>query len=153
MQIFVRSQIKQSIKNNLPDSQLILIKLTKTDILTAKNGYRKNNNTEFRLGGNLYDIVRQKTHADTTYYYCINDRKEEQLFAKLDSHIKRTTDQNTPQKQKTTNLLKNIIKQALFNNKSAEPFTQFICEYTNANSMLPPSIYKHIPSPPPKNRT
>lgn len=42
---------------------------------------------EFRYCGRMYDIVRQETHADTTWYYCVFDKQETELAARLTRHL------------------------------------------------------------------
>ncbi|MBS1494099.1 MAG: hypothetical protein JST55_11335 [Bacteroidetes bacterium] len=40
---------------------------------------------ELNINGKMYDIARHEDHGDKIIFYCINDEKEEHLFAKLES--------------------------------------------------------------------
>jgi hypothetical protein len=53
----------------------------------------------------MYDVVRQAPHRDTTWYYCLSDEKESQLFANLDQLVKRDMSQNPERQQQLGKLL------------------------------------------------
>lgn len=47
--------------------------------------YLCDDDEELNINGKMYDIARQEDKGDKIIFYCINDEKEEHLFAKLES--------------------------------------------------------------------
>ena len=146
----IRREVKRKIKNALPESELIVIRLTAEDMLNGKNAYKKIDKNEFRLSGKLYDIVRRSTKGDTTLFYCINDKQEEQLFSNLDAHIKRHLDNSGPTRQRSDLLIKIIVKQALLNHYTFQLPDVYSYAYDVANIPLPEFSLPDIPAPPPE---
>ena len=101
----IRREIKQRIKAGAPDQELSLIKIPKTLEEKPHPAFRRIDEGEFRYDGNMYDVVRQEAHGDTTWYYCLSDEKETQLFANLDDLVKREMSRDTEQKQRLVRLL------------------------------------------------
>ncbi len=151
VQYSIQSEIRRNIENSIPDCDLTIVKIDNQANNLCNKEFVKVNKSEFRFFGKLYDIVKIKVKSDTTYYYGINDTKEEQLFSALDSHVKRNIDQNSPVKDKASNLLKNIVKQVILNEKVLLSINESICKYSIANSKEPVQIFYCIPTPPPKN--
>ena len=151
MQLAVRNEIKANIKNSIPEEDLFLIKLTNDEMKSGKSGFRKINDSEFFFFGKLYDIVKVKKNADTNYFYCINDAKEEQLYAALGSHVERQTDQSSPVNQKTSNLLKHVVKEAICNTKVSFAMVVVLFNYPQERNDKLYFTDQDIPSPPPKN--
>ncbi len=101
----IRREIKQRITAGAPDQVLALIKIPKTLEEKSRHIFQRIDEGEFRYNGNMYDIVRQEAHGDTTWYYCLSDEKETQLFANLDDLVKRETSRDASQKQRLVRLL------------------------------------------------
>jgi hypothetical protein len=150
-QLAIRKEIKQKIKNSVPENELIIIKFSTKDIANGNKGYKKINDHEFRLFGKLYDVVRKKTSGDTSILYCINDIKEEQLFSNLDSHVKSTMESNAPLRQKTNTLFKLIIQHAILLKNPSISIHESSYEFSNMflEKLIP--IYKNVLTPPPEN--
>jgi heat shock protein HspQ len=91
----IRQEIKQQIKAGVPEGELVLFKLANDArplwIIPDR---------EFRANGGMYDVVRKEIHGDTTWYYCISDEKETQLFAHLDEAVQRDMNQSPARRQK-----------------------------------------------------
>jgi hypothetical protein len=78
----VRREMKRKIKNSVPQNELAVIKVKKSEHLDwVKEG------KEFRHKGSLYDIVRFEMQEDLIIYHCVNDVQEQELFARLDEHV------------------------------------------------------------------
>ena len=150
-QYSIRNEVRQKIVNSVPENELIVIRLTNAEMKSGKNGYAKTDNMEFSLAGKMYDIVRSKTEGDTNILYCINDTKEESLFANLDAHVKRYMESNIPLKQKSNTLFQVIVTQAILQKKSPFMQNESAYEYVFSFSEKLNSTFIHIPSPPPKN--
>jgi hypothetical protein len=85
-QIVIKQNIKNSIRQKLPDELLTLIISTPSNI---KEIHWKEKG-EFRYRRNMYDVVRKYVNSgDTIYYYCINDKAETKLFSNLDEFIEK----------------------------------------------------------------
>ena len=72
-QTVIKEQVKEKIIRNLPDNELTLIRISsheKGKITWMEDG------KEFRLEGNLYDVVKIKKEKDSICYYCFCDVKE-----------------------------------------------------------------------------
>ena len=120
MQYIAREKMETFIKQNLRDEEMEIVVIPNSEISDTGSGFRFVEENEFIYYDKLYDIVKKKTEGNNTIFYCINDIQEEKLFADLNEHIKRNTDQNlpagkqgAPAKDKSNNLIKSIIKEAL----------------------------------------
>jgi len=91
LQYRVKKEIKEQIKCSLPDTDLSLIKMNKKDARPGSSLLKwYEEGKEFVYRGRMYDVVKQEIKGDTIYYYCINDIKEEQLFAVLNGILDKT---------------------------------------------------------------
>ncbi len=84
----IRQEIEQQIKAGVSEAELVLLKIPKTLEEKPHSTFQRIHKREFRYDGKMYDIVRQESHGDTTWYYCLPDEKETQLFANLDELVK-----------------------------------------------------------------
>lgn len=83
-QAFIRQEIKNKIKGGVPEDDLHLFVLSRYEY-GALNWVRED--IEFRYGNEMFDVVRSQFKSDSVYLYCINDKEETVLFARLDSMI------------------------------------------------------------------
>lgn len=81
-QSYVRKEIKKAIKSGIPKTEMICF--TEDDI---KNAQWEKPQKEFWLNGELFDIVKKEISNGITYYWCINDHQEKELFATLDNLV------------------------------------------------------------------
>jgi hypothetical protein len=88
-QNLVRSEIKKMLKESVPPSELIQLAFHSATLEAGGYPIQWIEDHEFRYAGGMYDIVRSRSTADSTYFLCVNDVQEEQLFANLDSHVQR----------------------------------------------------------------
>lgn len=98
----IRREIKLRIKAGVPEAELVLVKVSAGQVPPALQRIRAD---EFRIAGKRYDIVWQKSHGGTVWYYCLADEKETQLFANLEELVKREMSQNARQQQRRERLL------------------------------------------------
>lgn len=81
----IKSEVKKLIKESVPETQLIRIRLTQGN----KFDFIWIHEKEFRYKGSMYDIVkRTAVSAGVTDYYCIQDDKETGLFRNLNTFVK-----------------------------------------------------------------
>jgi PDZ domain-containing secreted protein len=126
-----------------------LIVMKKTDILSNKLNFERVNNKEFRLNDNLYDIVKEVEKDSNIYFYCINDKREEELEKNFHKKMEENT-QNGKQRTGNRITLKKIISEEahypLFVSANASKLN-FASDFSSNYK----SIRKEIPSPPPKD--
>jgi hypothetical protein len=99
-QYHIRYEIKQRIKAGIDRDELVLLKL-------PKDSGRKTDyfswlvpEKELRFKNKMYDIVHEETHGDTSWYYCILDEQETELFANLDKEVNREMSEQPQQEQR-----------------------------------------------------
>ncbi len=95
----IRQQMKLLIKEQVADKECVIIAVTRSE--AGELQWEKEN--EFRYRGGLYDVVRTETRSDTTFYTCINDVREEQLFASLEREVQRQTSTDATDSKTTKN--------------------------------------------------
>lgn len=98
----IRQDVKQQIRAGAPEAELILFKIFKGK---PRPAFQQLEEQELRYNEKMFDIVRQENHGDTTWYYCLADDKETQLFADLDELVKRDMSCNPEQRQRLERLL------------------------------------------------
>ena len=67
---------------------------------------------EFSWLGSLYDVVTMRKAGDTTFFYCLHDRKEEDLLTDYSLFLKRHNS-TANQSHSVLSLLSSLITQAL----------------------------------------
>ena len=130
--------------------EIEIIKLKKTDLKSSGYLIWLEEN-EFSYHGRLYDIVKKIEKGDSVYYYCHNDKKEENLVKCFTTLI----EQNTSESGLTNKLNKYIFSGLLLFGDFEHPssynpeFESNIIKrsFTHTHS----SHYMEIPSPPPKS--
>lgn len=83
---YVRHEMKQRIKAGVPEEDLVLLKIAKSEEENS-DVFERMHSREFRYNGQMYDVMRLEDKGDTTYYTCIHDVKESKLFERLDSMV------------------------------------------------------------------
>jgi hypothetical protein len=69
---------------------------------------------DYEQDGKFYEIIKQKLENDTIFIYCLNNEKEEALFAQLNDHINtHIVDGKTGKNKKPHNNAKNLLKEYL----------------------------------------
>jgi hypothetical protein len=114
----IRREIKQQIKAGVPEAELVLFKILEGKPNPA---FQRVEEHEFRHDGKMYDIVRQESHGDTTWYFCLADEKETRLFANLDELVKQDMAGN-PQHRKQVDELLRLLGVLYFSHKIADFF-------------------------------
>ncbi len=80
----IKESIESEIRSGINTENLTIITIKKADIATVQ---WTESGKEMRYNDALYDVVRSEESKDAVSYYCLNDSKEESLFASLDDHI------------------------------------------------------------------
>jgi len=145
LQMDIRSDAKEQIEKSLKKDQLeeIVIFPGKTDkeIKWIRDG------KEFSYKNKMYDIVKTEKKQDKIIFYCLNDEKEEMLFANLDNYVKR----KRSEKRNINNVISKNITNYFFesleklNTSSKSEIIRLVFNIT------PNSLQKEVLSPPPKH--
>lgn len=146
-QYHVRQEIKQHIKQGVPENELTLITVTPENESQLEWEHKK----EFRYKGTMYDVVKKEIIDETTIiYYCITDKQETTLFANLDEQVKKNMDTKNEGNSPVKNLLKllsNIYSKPQKNVWILFP-TNMAINYEYSYHYSSPAL--DITSPPPK---
>jgi len=86
LQMQVSAKMEQQIRNDLPDSKLHIIKISKNDKVQPQWSWFEGDE-EFSYQGTMYDVVRAKTGTDSVCYYGITDTGESVLADTLDNMV------------------------------------------------------------------
>jgi len=136
----IRKEIKHEIRKGLDKKDLSLI------IISSKNKKYLTwieENKEFNYKGAMYDVVKIETKNSKTYYYCINDIKENDLIVNYTRHNRR--------RSKTILKLRKVLTNKYFPEKYSIsiPFSKADVYYSD-NLQIYISIYIETFSPPPQ---
>ena len=86
----IRKEIRDQIRQGLPEDQLTLFKIP----LYQDHSFRKNflffEENEFRHNGVIYDLVKTRKEDNFILYYGIADFAETSLFSTLDTTVRKT---------------------------------------------------------------
>ena len=104
----MKKEIKKALKNTVPSDELYLFNVLNGKDLPENATWVKPEK-EFRLNGNMYDIVRCENNDGRTVLYCINDKQEQALFANLDEHIEKHIAANSKNKNSKSKLEKKAV--------------------------------------------
>ena len=148
----IRKEIKQQIKAGVPEDELVLLKIPLSLESSAHNDqFQRIHDREFRYQGEMYDIVRQEQHGDTTWYYCLWDEKESELFAQLDEQVAQQMNQNPAQKKQHEQLdrllhalyltdSKYYLFSKFINNNHNKSYYTFVLKNWSESPPTPPPI-------------
>lgn len=83
----LRREAERMRRANLPDEALVHIVVARQPAPNAPQ-VQWHEEHEFSYRGQLYDVVRQRTTADSVTYFCWHDHDEEKLLAGLTKHVR-----------------------------------------------------------------
>jgi len=104
----IKREAKTEISHDLINKKLTSITINKKKLVDIK---WLESGKEMLYNNKLYDIVKTTETSSSITFYCINDTKEESLFANLEDHINTHIAANKPinsgnQKKVTDNVIK-----------------------------------------------
>ena len=146
-QFQIKSEIESEIKSGITTEELTVININKKNVAAIQwTEYGK----EMRYKDELYDVVKFSETATTITYYCIDDSKEDSLFANLDVHINTHVATNNP--QKSSKKLSNHVIKIYFSNKQqfiVAPSALF-AKFSPFNNLIFTSAILEKNAPPPE---
>lgn len=142
-----KKEAKSIIKAGLKVEEMTAFRFTSNEF-SALNWQNKK---EFKHQDNLYDVVRtEKIGQDSILVYCINDKKEAELFANLAAHMEQSSDIQTTGKPISKALLKLVkIEGLLIKEENCVLFTALEIPYIKHNSRIVTQI-STVSTPPPE---
>lgn len=138
-----REMIAQQIAQKLPTSALVKIKNT-TSIEWEEEG------KEFYVGGNFYDVVKTERNEDETWFYCINDTMQTQLYHNYTSSLQSPND-TLPFNKSSKQILKFSLSYFLVKDFASVSFISPVKSnpnYLRSQSII--TIVKEVQAPPPR---
>lgn len=89
-----KKELKSVIRQNLQHENICVFEMDQAEM----NRLIWLNKKEFKLKGELYDVIRMKTlNSGKIFLECLNDTQEKSLFAKLNQAISSESDGKYPQ--------------------------------------------------------
>ena len=82
-QVQHKEEISKLIDEGLSEDELVLFQFSKDDFEKGLEHIEWVEEHEFRIGGEMYDIVQKEITADSIYLYCYHDRKESKLYSSI----------------------------------------------------------------------
>lgn len=148
----IKKEIKRQLKQGIPEHELVLLGIPAELEKEPNARFQRIHAREFRYLGQMYDIVRQESRDDTTWYWCIHDFKESALFAELDGLAGRLREGDLPSRENRSRLLRYF--QTLFFTEFPRVDTTLLeadaDNPTSLDRLELPDGYANTPTPPPK---
>ncbi len=96
------------------------IKLLKIFHPEKEQQFRRLEKTEVTYFGKLYDVVVERKNGDTTFFYCLHDKKEETLLAGFRLIYHRSGHSGPSNGRPIAAMLYNLVIQALLHGTSQQ---------------------------------
>lgn len=112
----------------------------------------EDDNTEFKLDGKMYDVVRFKKEQGRTFVVCISDEKEDGIIASFANSVKKNADDNSSNSNSGKTAIKITFKDWAFEEKFIASASAIISKKEKINidySEQAVKGYSKIVSPPP----
>ncbi len=100
----LKRQMKRAIKAGVPDAELHRIAFAASRHLRDSERVQWMHEREFRLDGDMYDIVRSEQCGDSIIHHCVRDDEETALFARLDALVREESGSNPAERGKSASL-------------------------------------------------
>jgi hypothetical protein len=98
----------------ISDEDLTLFKISVVEYASKAGRDFDRVEGDFEQNGKFFEIVKQRLENDTVYVYCINNEKEEALYAQLSDHINTHIVDGKPVKNnKSEKSYKNLLREYL----------------------------------------
>ena len=118
-QFKIRRAIKQEIKAGLDEDELHYFTFSAVEY--AQLDWERENK-EFRLGREMFDIIRMKNAGDTMELYCVNDTEEALLFAGLDELAKEKSEKESGNPNHSSGKVLKMLKKFQYTNEPVSLF-------------------------------
>ena len=144
MRMSVRQQ-KWAQMSSIPEQQLTRFVLNKN---TPSTRIKHVNEREIIVDGKLYDIARKTIDGPIITYYCVHDKKEQNLIAK--TRLFHTMSQPEPVKNTAQLIIEKIIKTAILKTQPAKVDIDSFQTFTLISTLIYSGPVISILLPPPQ---
>ena len=148
MQYEIKTEIATEINEGIKPAELTIITIDKNDLKDAEWFY---DGDEMVYHNNRFDILKSTENKNSFTFYCINDKKETELFTNLENHIDSNVTADKPNKNESSKKIIDHVIKLFFSKEKSISFID-LTEGSKFNSIL--LIYKHpllkTNLPPPK---
>ncbi|RYD78723.1 MAG: hypothetical protein EOP53_10755 [Sphingobacteriales bacterium] len=150
LQTKIKREMRRAIRRNAKPEELTVFTFSLENNKITDTDFDLKDEHEFSYKGEMYDVVRTEKTGNTITFYCLNDKKEKQLFANLNQSVKQNSAENPF--QKSSKLFNTFCKLEFISTEKLSPVLQ---DFTIQNIFSPYHIWrsgKHITqfSPPPE---
>lgn len=144
-QYWAKKEIKTRIKQGVPESELTCFNASKA--INSHSFEWIKTGKEFFYLDNLYDIVKTDVIDGKVIFKCINDKQEKQLFANLESILKKSTGNQKDTQNNSSSFFSSLYD---LNPRAQYSFyTQVEILQTHLPSQKIASLFQLVLAPPP----
>jgi hypothetical protein len=129
-----RKDFITELKYAIHEKSIVIISITDQEMDSGKSSFKWTEDEEFSYQGKMFDVITQQKQGALNIFRCLNDKNEEILLSKYEDLVKRHTDAGLPYKQKSQQLINQILKEAAIEKKIPDLFFAFFNEFISAYS-------------------
>ncbi len=146
-QVMIRREMTARISCGATADQVVVLKIVNPE---SRKQFWRINTKEFTYLGKMYDVVKEYKCGDTAIFYCLHDKKEEELLADYSLYLRRGAD--SPLKHNSVlALLHNLLNHAIFQNPAISVQRQGVVYQFPVLTMDLIPVYLAHTAPPPKS--
>ena len=145
----IRREIKHQIKAGIPESELHVLNLTRDEYEHLE---WERPDIEFRMGNDMFDIVRSRIIGRTIQLQCVNDEEEAVLFARLDELTRKKMEQESKAPNSPAHKVFKVLKLLYVSTGFNKTLTYFVGNHLRHFTNLKYSYsspYLEVLTPPP----
>ncbi len=146
-QYLIQQEMVSRIRCGANHEKTVILKILHPERQTQ---FRRIKKTEFIYFGKLYDVVTERKNGDTSFFYCIQDKKEEDLLADYSLYLRRNGD-SSHKDNSILALVYNLISQALIQYPSMTVQEQGIALHFPVFTQIIVPVYLVHFTPPPES--
>lgn len=106
-----KMQLWRQIENGLCADMTMQVRIASVDVATEANGFKwEEEGKEFRLNGNMYDVVKSERSGDNIIFTCVNDTREEAMNSMVSDILMQQYSNNQDKKNQACTLLELVPK-------------------------------------------
>ncbi len=144
----IREKVEQKLIKSLNKSELVCV--VDNDKNFPKIEWERPEK-EFRFEGNLYDVVYKEKAFEVTYYYCLSDKDETILEAKIDKLLENET-KHLPLGSQSKSMLNFLSEPSTIHQNPTFYFNYFIDKkssiFPNLSVFYPTDFVSKLKQPP-----
>jgi len=146
-QYLIKQEMVSRVRKGIYHPDIVLLRILHPE---KEPQYHRLGKNEFSYHGRLYDIVVERKSGDTTFFYCLHDKKEETLISDFMLYLRFNGHSGSSQKDLPIHeLLQNLVTKALIQDPVPAPQDPGIAfAFPELQTMLIPVYLVHFTPPP-----